>query len=40
MLGSTQLQTSQIRFMMQTICHNWHATLDYVQRGKAVGTKL
>jgi hypothetical protein len=29
-LDSTQLQTGQIRFMMQTLCHNWHATSDYV----------
>jgi hypothetical protein len=43
-LGSTQLQTSQIRFMTQTVCHNWHATSDatsdFVQHGKAAGTKL
>jgi hypothetical protein len=25
-LGSTQLQTGQIRFMMHTFCHNWHVT--------------
>jgi hypothetical protein len=34
----------QIRFMMQMVRHNWHATSDvtsdYVQRGKAAGTKL
>jgi hypothetical protein len=43
-LGSTQLQTGQIRFMTHTICHNWlatsDATSDFVQRGKVVGTKL
>jgi hypothetical protein len=27
-LGSTQLQTVQIRFMTHTICHNWHGTSD------------
>jgi hypothetical protein len=43
-LGSTQLQTSQIHFMKHMICHNWHATsdatLDYVQRGKAASPNL
>ena len=43
-LGSTQLQTGQIRFMTHTICHNWHATSDAtsdsVQRGKAAGPNL
>jgi hypothetical protein len=43
-LGSTQQQTGQIRFMTHTICHNWHATSDAtsdsVQRGKAAGPNL
>jgi hypothetical protein len=43
-VGSTQLQTDQIRFITHTVCHNWHATSDatsyYVQHGKAAATKL
>jgi hypothetical protein len=39
-LGSNQLQTGQIRFMTHTICHNWHATSVFVQRGKATGPNL
>jgi hypothetical protein len=38
-LGSTELQTGQISFMTHTVYHNWHATSNYVQRGKATGMK-